>query len=138
MSPQWWGSATAPLELRGSVTTEGVVPVIDLGPAAELQPSSSGEPPAAAVASEVNVLIVQTPRGVWGIRVDRGCTRISAERPSPHEPVRKEEGVVAIGMIRHGAAEHTLLDVEATWESLRGDVTSRYGRIGKLDTSEYR
>jgi chemotaxis signal transduction protein len=97
-----------------------VIPVVDFGAEAPAVDRASG------AAGEVSVLIVQSAQGSWGIRVDRSRTRIAAERVSGHEPTRAEEGVTSVGVVRHDGSDHSLIDVEATWERLRSDVLHRY------------
>jgi chemotaxis signal transduction protein len=105
-----------------------VIPVVDFGVQERSQVQAAGERASAATAPEVSVLIVQIAQGSLGIRVDRSRTRISAERVSRHEPTESEEGVTSVGVVRHDGAEHSLIDVEATWERLRADVSRRYAR----------
>ncbi len=76
-----------------------------------------------------SVLILQTDQGVWGLKIDRGGTIITAARPSRHDPVKEADGSVTVGLIRHGGTDHALLDASATWRGLRELVVNRYVQI---------
>jgi chemotaxis signal transduction protein len=104
-----------------------VIPVVDFGAQdGSRAQAAAGDRTSGPASSVVNVLIVQSAQGSWGIRVDRSRTRIAAERLSPHEPTRSEEGVTTVGVVRHDGSDYSLIDVEATWERLRSDVLHRY------------
>jgi purine-binding chemotaxis protein CheW len=75
------------------------------------------------------VLIMQTEYGAWGLRIDRGGTVITAASPSRHEPVQRADGTVTVGVVRHGGADHELLDAAATWRGLRDMVGNWYVQI---------
>ena len=105
-----------------------VIPVVEFE--AETQGTRGAGPDRALVSPDQCVLIVQAVRGAWGLRVDRSRTRIALERPSRHEPKTLADGAVVGGIIRNGAIEYSLLDVEATWQGLRSRVLDSYSRVG--------
>ena len=106
-----------------------VIPVVEFATETEAPGSRGTERDRALVSPGQSVLIVQAARGAWGLRVDRSRTRIAHERPSRHEPKTAEGGAVVSGIIRNGAIEYSLLDVEATWQSLRSRVLESYARV---------
>jgi hypothetical protein len=78
---------------------------------------------------------MQTSEGLWGIRIDREGTVITAERPSRHEPKDDDSGIVTVGLIRQGELDHSLLDAPSTWRALRKMVLSWYDRLGEATSS---
>jgi purine-binding chemotaxis protein CheW len=105
-----------------------VDPVVLLGPA-RLNSQAAPEKRNPGAGSRDTVLIMQTEQGLWGIKIDREGTVITAERPARHEPKHEHSGVVAVGLVHHGELDHTLLDAEATWCDLRETVVGWYGRL---------
>lgn len=107
-----------------------VIPVVEFGAQSGPRRQNLVGEDAVGNTSEQSVLIVQAARGAWGIRVDRSRTRIAAERPSRHEPKPTEDGAVVEGIIRNGATEYLLLDVDATWQAIRSRIVDGYARLG--------
>jgi chemotaxis signal transduction protein len=105
------------------------IPVVEFATETEGPGSRGTERERALVSPGQSVLIVQAARGAWGLRVDRSRTRIAHQRPSRHEPKTADGGAVVIGVIRNGAIEYSLLDVEATWQGLRSMVLESYARV---------
>jgi chemotaxis signal transduction protein len=112
-----------------------VVPVVALG-----KDSCRTEPPTpekriSGKGSRKAVLILQTDEGIWGIHIDRNGTVITPVRPSRHEPRSGEDGIVTVGLIPHGEADHALLDAGSTWRGLRELVVNWYARINESAAS---
>ena len=106
-----------------------VVPVAALpGGSSPLVPEALESRPSGKAGRE-SVVILQTDQGVWGLKIDRGGTIITAARPSRHDPIEGADGTVTVGVIRHGGTDHALLDAAATWRGLRDLVVNWYVQI---------
>jgi purine-binding chemotaxis protein CheW len=108
-----------------------VVPVVTLGAGGARSEASPAECKTKGKAAHEAVLILQTEHGLWGVLIDREGTVITTERPAACEPRILHDGIVTVGTIHHGNADHAMLDAEATWRGLREGVTNWFERINE-------
>lgn len=92
-----------------------VVPVVRLSDKADGEAGGHGR---------INVLILRTEQGLWGLRIDRSGTAVT-EDVLHEEPVStggESLAPVLLGVLRRGETVSAVIDPEPTWQRLRAAI----------------
>ena len=75
----------------------------------------------------IDVLILRTEQGFWGLRIDRSGTVVAddvLQADLPMEPPGSSQGPVLLGTLQRGDASCGVIDPESTWQRLRAAIES--------------
>ena len=97
-----------------------VIPVVRLIGGAEVRGERRGR---------IDVLILRTEQGLWGLRIDRSSTVVSEDVLQADQGPDADESVTApvlIGTLRRGETACAVIDPEATWQRLRSVIEREF------------
>ncbi|MDR3637330.1 MAG: chemotaxis protein CheW [Isosphaeraceae bacterium] len=93
-----------------------VIPVVRLGAGSEAD---------AAPRERIDVLILRTEQGFWGLRIDRSGTTVTEDFLEEETALDDDPSAappVLIGSLRRGDTVFSVIDPEPTWQRLRTAV----------------
>jgi purine-binding chemotaxis protein CheW len=95
-----------------------VVPVVRLSGHGEERPDES--------VRRINVLILRTAHGSWGVRVDQEGTVVAEAALDDSDAGPDARPAAILGSIRREGTTYTVVDPELAWRDVRTDIEAHY------------